>query len=425
MEVELLRQMMVERETRIELVKQKLAFAEDKQQELRSELEQVKEQRLNESIDQQGERLECQHNHTEATKQLEQLTRDLNQQMASLQKYVVMVQQQQDKNQQMQQPADSSFVMQMQAQLCKAMHSQGIIDHQLRLANQHADGLVKQLREALVQVEEERSKVELEFMNSLVKEDSETRDIENGFKERLAEIHKEIAQLEDDLEEKSKGSDDEESENDEENDEDDEEDAEAKQELMNMLHEQKQKIADLEKQNAKQLKQISSLKRRIENPDASTEFFSPSEEMGMSYDESESEDETSDHADDDHYPTPALPNVAMGQEKAEPASVEPGDIDVPVEEEPQVDAGNNDGDDTSAMEREKAEPVSVEPGNTDVPVEEEPQVDAGNNNGDDGNLDEDGDDNEQVQEEDLVDDQDDNDDAHAQEVDEPNDEEES
>ncbi|GKZ00030.1 hypothetical protein MPSEU_000956400 [Mayamaea pseudoterrestris] len=307
MEVELLRQMMAERETRIELLKVKLSYYETKQTQLHSELEKVKDDRENEAMEQQGERIEWQHTHAETIKQLEQLTRDLHQQMASLKKYVAMVQKQQDK----QQPTDSSFVMQMQAQLCKAMHSQGIVDHQLQLANLHADGLVKQLRDALVYVEEERTKVELEFMNSLVKEDTETREIENGFKEQLAEIQKEIAQLEDDMDEKSKGSDDEEEESNDENEQDsndeeeDEEMKEAKQELMTMLHEQKEKIASLEKQNDKQLRQISSLKRRIDNPDASNEFEStPSEELGMSYDDdddSESEGDETEHVDDEQY----------------------------------------------------------------------------------------------------------------------------
>jgi hypothetical protein len=355
MEVELLKQMMVERETRIELLKLKLSFYESRQSQLCSELEQVKEERLNEVIDQQGERIEWQHTHTETVKQLEQLTRDLNQQMASLQKYVTMVQQQHDKNKSsLQQQTDSGFVMQMQAQLCKAMHSQGIADHQLQLVNAHSDAMAKQLRDALIFVEEERSKVELEFMNSLVKMDSETREIESGFKARLAEIHKEIAQLEEDLEEKSKGSDDEENDEEDEEEEDDEETKQAKQELMNMLKEQKDKIAALEKENDKQLRQISSLKRRIDNPDASAEFLSRSEELGMSYDDSESEGDMSEHLEEDHYLAPSASNGSAKLDKHDDASDEHDEADAePIDDSPLGDeAESNTLDDDAPDEVE-------------------------------------------------------------------------
>lgn len=346
MEVELLKQMMAERETRIELLQVKLTFYEEKQARLCSELEQVKDQRENEAIEQQGERVEWNHTHAESMKQLEQLTRDLHQQMASLQKYVGMVQQQQEKGGQQQ--VDSSFVMQMQAQLCKAMHSQGIADHQLRLAREHADSLVKQLREALVSLEEERSTVELEFMNALVREDTETRELENGFKDRLTEIQKEIAQLEEDTEDKSQASEGVDSETEEQDDDEEEEDAEelkaAKEELMGMLRELRDKIASTEKENASQLRKISSLKRRLENPGGSSEFLSPSEEMGMSYDDSESDDGSEDAEDlDDHAAVITNDEPEHGKSLSSEVSAE-------TLSEPEDETAHDTGDDDPSVD---------------------------------------------------------------------------
>ena len=390
MEVQLLKQMMAEREARIEVIKIRTSFLETKEKDLRQELLFVKDERETAAIDQQAERLDWNYSYAEEQKKLDQLSRDMQQQAASLQKYAEMVSKLTEK-QQANQTTDSSYVMQMQAQLCKAMHSLGITDHQLELAKQHAAAINKQLRDDLVRLEEERTKMELHFMNELVKEDIDTRAIETEFKQKLEEIQKEIGQLEDDLDEKSKGSDDDDdeeekaSENEDDDEEDDEEMKEAKQELMNMLHEQKDKIAELEQANEKQKRRIAQLQRRIDNPDASSELFSPSsEDMGMSYDETEMDDDEEEEDDDDdetesnmhekhhniHGLSPRVQAALLESEPDEPETRTPEtestviDMPPPVEEElPATDLnaesesqGDNEDDQEEEEEQAQDEP---------------------------------------------------------------------
>lgn len=146
---------------------------------------------------------------------------------------------------------DSSYVMRMQAQLCKAMHSMGIAENQLALVTRHTESWTKYLKDSITGMVEEKSQVELKLMNELVTADTGRREAEETMKEAMDEHRKQKEALEQKSEDKEDGSDDE------------EDDEEEREELMEILEQGREEIARLEEENQKQLETINDLKEKF------------------------------------------------------------------------------------------------------------------------------------------------------------------
>ena len=101
------------------------------------------------------------------------LNRDLAQQVASLHKYA---------EQENPEAKDTSYVMRTQAQLCKAMHSMGILDHQNQLLRDSSADVIRALKEARAKASDEKIQLELQLMNQLVHADNERKDVESSLK---------------------------------------------------------------------------------------------------------------------------------------------------------------------------------------------------------------------------------------------------
>lgn len=156
---------------------------------------------------------------------------------------------------QQEQMGDTAYVMRMQAQLCKAMHSMGILNHQFELAKKHFESVSKLLKDNLATLTEEKSRVELELMNDLMKADTLKREVENDLMSRMDDIQTQMAaeerQIEENENEDGSGAQDEE--------ELDQEEKEAKEEWMQMLRERRLEIDRLEKAIEAQSEEIEEL----------------------------------------------------------------------------------------------------------------------------------------------------------------------
>lgn len=255
MEIELLNEMLDEREKRISLLERKRHDQDAKAQRLTRQLEIVQRENISNRLIFQTARQRLRHTNKTTTDQLRHLQRDWQQQgAASLISLPARM-----RNAASGGANDAAYVMRMQAQLCKAMHSMGIMEHQMELAKQHADDIIRLQRDVLTSMTEEKTKIELKIMNDLVVTDSENRAIEAQLKSKLDEIRRDIEDVERQLEE-TRGSDDE----DEDEEEDDEEEKAAKNELMMMLKDQNDKISKLQEEIELQRENIEELETELE-----------------------------------------------------------------------------------------------------------------------------------------------------------------
>ena len=262
MEAELLRGMISDRDLRMEKIQRKSQEQAQRNIELCQQLETVAAE-----VQQQSQHISIEKNqlvsqYQSVVNKLEQMQRDFKQQGASLKTY--------SKDASILGKAngssgDASYVMRMQAQLCKAMHSLGITDHQMELATKHTDLIVKYQKETLVQCREERTSTELNLMNQLIEKDNERRSIEESYQAKLDVIAKEREALERQMEESGHDleDDDDEGNTADEDDEEDVEEKEMKQELMQLLTERRSEIERLEIAIEEQEDLIAELEEQV------------------------------------------------------------------------------------------------------------------------------------------------------------------
>jgi hypothetical protein len=257
MEAELLRGMIADREVRMEKIKRKIEEVAERYVLLCQQLEAVSAQVAQQTATISSERAALMRQYKTVVDKLDQLQRDFRQQGASLQTYSKDSYATKVGN-------DASYVMRMQAQLCKAMHSLGITDHQMELVQKHAEAITKYQREKLVQCREEHTATELGLMNQLITKDNERREIEDALLVKLEVIAKERDLLERQLEESGHDFDDDEAGGnvDDEEEEDAEEKAE-KEELMQLLSERRAEIDRLEQLQEEQEELITELEDQL------------------------------------------------------------------------------------------------------------------------------------------------------------------
>jgi hypothetical protein len=84
--------------------------------------------------------------------------------------------------------ADSSYVIRMQSQLCKAMHSMGILEHQLDILNKYSSATIGSLKTSMNEVVDDKTNIEIKIMNELMVVDTGKRTIEDELKRQSQEI---------------------------------------------------------------------------------------------------------------------------------------------------------------------------------------------------------------------------------------------
>jgi chromosome segregation ATPase len=147
---------------------------------------------------------------------------------------------------------DSSYVIRMQSQLCKAMHSMGILEHQLHIVNQYSSDVVKAQKDAINAVAEEKTKMELEMMNELVLIDDAKKQVEEECKPKLEKLQLAIVDLRKYL-----------GENNEAASSESESQDELEVEMREGVEELKEAIAEMEDETKEQSKTIESLRAQL------------------------------------------------------------------------------------------------------------------------------------------------------------------
>ena len=151
---------------------------------------------------------------------------------------------------------ESSYVIRMQAQLCKAMHSMGMLETQLAMASAHSAEWQNYLKHTITVTTEEKSQVELELMNDLIMADIARREVETKHKKMIDSF----SSLKDSFLEKIEKQQ-EEAEKDEEQKEED--DDEEKAELQEILTQGRDEIQRVEAENKEELVRLEELKAKV------------------------------------------------------------------------------------------------------------------------------------------------------------------
>ena len=251
MEKELLNQMITDRDRRISSIKKKMEDQHIKMADFQEELKEIKARREKSEVAHMDELTKLMEAKEASEKALLRLQEDLKKQQGdSLQLYTEVIKQ--DAANVADAKTDSSYVMRMQAQLCKCMHSMGIMENQMELVKTTCDELIKSLKEAVNRTIDEKTEMELKFMNELVMTDNSRKEIEEGLKANLDKLREEIEALEEKLE-------DHESDSEESESETDEEEEEEKELLKKELKERNQEIAQLQKEIDAQTARIKEL----------------------------------------------------------------------------------------------------------------------------------------------------------------------
>lgn len=297
MEKELLTQMIADRDRRIATIRRKMEEQDKKMIKFKDELNEIKSRRETSEMDHMTELTTLMEEKEKSERVLGRLQQDLQKQQGdSLQLYAEVIKQDAEKTSGSATSAatDSSYVMRMQAQLCKCMHSMGIVENQMELVKATCDEMVKSLKEAVNRTVDEKTQVELQFMNELVMTDNKRRDVEEELQNKLNGLREEIEELEAKLEEL---------ESDDEDDSDseiDEEEEEEKELLKKELRERNDEIASLEKEIEEQKIKIQQLESGVSNGEqaATNNNDEPPKEAAATTSEAEPEpDAAPDDAD--------------------------------------------------------------------------------------------------------------------------------
>ena len=96
---------------------------------------------------------------------------------------------------------ESSYVIRLQAQLCRAMHSLGVMESQLALVKENCSSLIKFMKEDLSHMVDDRTRREIELMNGLAKVDNEKRVMAEDMKAKMTEKEELLDQVREEYEE--------------------------------------------------------------------------------------------------------------------------------------------------------------------------------------------------------------------------------
>mmetsp|Transcript_31217 Transcript_31217/g.51540 ORF Transcript_31217/g.51540 Transcript_31217/m.51540 type:complete len:278 (-) Transcript_31217:100-933(-) len=246
-EEQLLQQMIHERDERISNITIMTGKAEVKAGATLKKLHKIKQELASARI-QQINMVDARFKHnTYIKKQIALIERDVIQQNGGLHSYANILKEAAPE------AADSSYVVRMQAQLCKAMHSMGILEHQLEILNNFSAATIGGLKASMTDVMEEKTTIEIQIMNELMVVDDGKRTIEEELSRQRHEIL-ELKQQKDLLE------------NGEELEYDDDEDSEEEIDedlLQEFLDERIEDVEEMREETDKQARQIEALTAKL------------------------------------------------------------------------------------------------------------------------------------------------------------------
>jgi len=256
MEEVFLQEMVRDRENQINLIRKKLDHETKKLEKTQRSLEETKKIYTDNHLKHQMEIDELMQNQSKLLSQYNEANEGLDMKKQQGPQLAVYNEVMQDLTETEETAQDSSYVTRMQAQLCKAMHSMGMVETQLALATNQVEGLHKQLRDSKTELMEEKTQVELKLMNDLVQADNTRKEVS----EKVQTQTKEFTAQKDALLEKFEEQQEQQDEPKEEEEEDDEEEME---ELTEILSEGQEEIARMEEENEEEKKKLEELKQKV------------------------------------------------------------------------------------------------------------------------------------------------------------------
>eukprot|EP00980_Cylindrotheca_fusiformis_P008256 scaffold1736_cov127-Cylindrotheca_fusiformis.AAC.70 len=273
MEEELLEQMIRDREIQLNMIRKKMEDQSQKLERLRTSLDDTKKKYAANHLEQQMEvetllqrRSKLLLQYKEAKEALDMKKQQQGPQLHIYNEIMKSLNAPENNNnnnnndapdsRQQQPQQDSSYVTRMQAQLCKAMHSMGMVETQLAMNKSQVEGLQKFLRESKTSLLEEKTQVELKLMNDLVGADNLRKEVAEKVQKQTEEFTKQKDALIEKMELQK------EHENSDGEPEDDD-DAEEKAELTEILTEGREEILRMEKENKEELEKLEALKQKV------------------------------------------------------------------------------------------------------------------------------------------------------------------
>ncbi len=255
MEEEILEEMIRDRETQIKMIQTKLELQARRMKRIQEELATTREQYSKEHVYHTMTLEQCHQHYSKTLKQIKEAlqTLDMTKQQQGPQVHVY--------NEAMKAVAapenrDSSYVIRMQGQLCKAMHNMGMLETQLAMITAHAGDRQKYLKESITFTVEEKSRVELLLMNDLIMADNARREVETKRKNMLESFTTEKDALIEKLEKQQEEAEKDEEEKEEDNDEE-------KAELQEILMQGREEIARLQAENKEEFARLEELKTKV------------------------------------------------------------------------------------------------------------------------------------------------------------------
>ena len=250
MEEELLQEMIRDRESQLEMIRKKMDQQTKKFEAIQKQLEETKQKYVAGNMERQLEVETLTLRHSKIVSQYKEAKDGLDmkkqQQGAQLHVYNEIM-----KSLATPEDAqDSSYVTRMQAQLCKGMHSMGMVETQLAMLTTQLEAMEKTLKDEKTAMIDEKTQVELKLMNDLVATDNVRREVESKVKEQAESFTTEKDALIERIEQQQ-----------EEPPEDD--DDEEKEELMEILEEGREEISRMEQENKEELKKLEELKNKV------------------------------------------------------------------------------------------------------------------------------------------------------------------
>jgi hypothetical protein len=256
MEEELLRDMIEERDKKIVHLQDMLETKEAKIAMIRKELEDCRIKVAEDHVAHLEEVENLSKRRATASKGRELLEHSVMQQNGSLHNYAEILR--------VVTPGtvDSSYVVRMQSQLCKAMHSMGILEHQLEIVKEASGDIIKLAKDGMNSIIEERTEMEVSIMSQLMIIDKEARSIEDDFKSKLDKKRKDLQKFQDSMTEfRSENFDD-----DSDDDDSDDEDIEIDDDLLREIIDERKEECDLQKiDNEAQQARIKELEEQIQS----------------------------------------------------------------------------------------------------------------------------------------------------------------
>ena len=249
----MLKDMIVERDKKISQLEEAVEGNQKKLISRRRELEEVREKASESKLQYRRKIASLVKKRDEGLYKIQKAEKEVRNQNGSLHVYADIL------KEAAQDSVDSSYVVRMQSQLCKAMHSMGILEHQLAIVNAISSDVVKSQKEAITILTDEKSNMELEMMNQLVMIDDAKREVEEEWKAKLEEIQLKVVELRNEL-----GLDDEKSDKDSDDEGSSEEEDEYESEMREGLAELNEAIAEMEDETVRQRETIEALKAQLE-----------------------------------------------------------------------------------------------------------------------------------------------------------------